>query len=70
MLPNYIEPVQNITLNNNIQHTINFFVDYIFIDSQERFIFQQNASEYLINQVDFTANYNYIPFEQTNLNLI
>lgn len=74
VLPNYVEPIQNITLiNNNIQYTTNLFVDCIFLDSQERMRFQQNTHEYLINQVDFvdiTANYNYIPLEQTNLNLI
>ena len=65
ILPNYIEP------NNdyNIQST-NLFIDYIYLDSQERRTFQQNTHEYLIDQLDFTTYQNYIPLEQTNLNLI
>ena len=67
---NYIEPTQIITLNNNNLQSTNLHIDYINLDSQERRKFQQNTHEYLINQLDFTTYQNYIPLEQTNLNLI
>ena len=51
LLPNYIEPVQNIILNNNNNNnnTTNLYVDYVYLDTQERRIFQQATHEYLIN---------------------
>lgn len=53
LLPNYAESFEFFE-NNNFSHTntTNLFVDYIFLDSQERRIFQRNTHEYLIDEVD------------------
>ena len=69
ILPNYIEPIHNIEQNGNLQST-NLFIDYIYLDTEERRRFAEFPHEYLIDQLNFTTNYNYIPLVQTNLNLI
>lgn len=46
ILPNYVDLDVNINISN-IRATI--FVDYIYLSSEERRLFSQNAYEYIIN---------------------
>jgi hypothetical protein len=72
ILPNYIDQEQpnHIQNHNNLQQS-NLYMDYVYLDSQERRLLAQSSHEYLIDQLDLTMEtIDYVPLEQTNLNLI